>query len=191
MLSHFISYCHKHQPLSPKFIDYIKADARIVEINRNTQIETFASKRPGVLFIITGIVRKYINYKTKEISIDFISENDFIDFTGQFEQNSNPHEIIMQTLEPTKMAYLPYHLLEKLQTECFEYWPLISILRSNKITHLNNQALISRIPNGAERYRMFCNTNSNYRRIAAKYLASYLAMREETLSRIKNGLRNI
>lgn len=188
MISPLISYCQQYQQLSPKFIELIKNSASIFEVDKNTDLESFLAGNLGAFFLINGLIRKYSTFENKEITLGFVFEKDIFGSNiikeCYFEQN----RIGLQTLEKTTMVFVPYVLLEKFKMQCKESIVLFDKITRRKLSELNHQSAISRIPNATSRYKMFCKSVPGPDRIQGKFLASYLAIREETLSRIRHHL---
>lgn len=186
MISPLITYCQQHQHLSNKLIERIKNIASIHEVEKNTDLGDFLAGHSGVFFLINGLIRKYSMFENKEITLGFVFEKDLFgsDIINEcyFEHN----RIGLQTLEKTTVIFVPYVMLEKLKTQCKESIVLFDKIIRRKLSDLNYQSAISRIPNATSRYNMFCKSVPYPDRIQGKFLASYLAMREETLSRIRH-----
>ena len=141
------------------------------------------------LFVIKkGLVRGFYEEEDSEVTTWISSDNEvFTSITGYF-RNQEALENI-QALEETHCVYLKYEDMNY----CFKHFPeakdLNRIMMEEYYLHAENRAYMARIPNALNRWNHFVSrTNPEIiSRIPKKYLASFLAMRPETLSRIMNS----
>ncbi|WP_316848559.1 hypothetical protein [Pedobacter psychrodurus] len=137
-------------------------------------------------FIIKGMVRGFVKEHKKDISTWFGFENQIIEAIRHPQQQSDHSLEYLQALENCQLVRIPYSLTDSLSAHCPE-WNIIG----RKILEIQyyqaaERSIIARIPNAAGRYLKLESTAFDIDRIPQRYLASYLGIRLETLSRIRN-----
>ncbi len=141
------------------------------------------------LYVIKkGLVRGFFLDDEMDITTWISYDNEiFTSITGYF-RNQKALENI-QALEETHCVYLKYEDMNY----CFKHFPemkdLNRIMMEEYYFHAENRAYMARIPNAVNRWNYFASKipSEIRNRIPKKYLASFLAMRPETLSRILKG----
>ena len=131
------------------------------------------------------MVRGYFVSDTSEITTWIDSENEvFTSITGFF-RNQKSEEYI-QSLETTYCDYLEY----KDYKYCLNHFPemrhINRILLEEYYILAEHRVYLARIPNAGKRLDFFMKNRKPeiIDRIPRKHLASYLAIRPETLSRL-------
>lgn len=185
MVTPFISYCKANHPLSTKFIKLIQSDAYILEVSRHEDLTQLLQDTDSTFFLSSGLIRKYIEHQGKDITLDFLGEENLLDSDLFKHHYLEGQQLRLQALEDCRLIVMPHALIKKLLRHCPESGFVLKTLMMSKIYQLNQQSALSRIPDASARYQIFCSMFSNNKRIPGKYLASYLGMRPETLSRVK------
>lgn len=138
-----------------------------------------------IYFIEQGLVRRYYLKDDKEITTDFIRENEFIISPLSFYTQQPSYEFI-EAIEDTKlwslshrqMAYLyatypDFNMVGRILTE--QYY-IRSELRAHYLRHLTAE----------ERYQQFFQNNKDLlNRISGKHVATLLGLTPETYSRMR------
>lgn len=136
-------------------------------------------------FIVKGVIRSFIKQEKKEITTWINEENSIVSSIRNLGVNSFSGEYL-QTLESCELIAIPADALQRvydLYPEANYYGRIIieDCYRSSE-----ERAYISRIPSALKRYKHFEATNAHLlQRIPLKYIASYLGITLETLSRIR------
>lgn len=138
-----------------------------------------------IYFIETGIVRSFYEHRDEEINSWFFSEGDVIISVQSF-YTREPGTEYLQALEPTETWYVSYDELQFIYHN-FPEFNFIGRVLTEKYYALSEQRLVAmRKQTATERYQHLLKSNPNLvQRVSAKYLASYLGISAETLSRIK------
>lgn len=138
-----------------------------------------------IFFIKKGLVRCFYENHEKEICSWFMKEGDCIISVESFFQQKISFENI-QTLEDTTTFYIEYHELQYIYRN-FPEFNFIGRTLTEKYYVLSEQRLFSmRMHTASERYNLLMkNLPELIQRVPSKYLASYLGIAEETLSRSK------
>ena len=136
-------------------------------------------------FIKKGMVRGYFEIDSSEITTWVDTENEvFSSITGFFRNEKSLENI--QSLEKTYCDYLEYEDYKY----CWDHFPemrqINRILLEEYYILAEQRVYLARIPNASKRLDYFMEHSKPHivDRIPKKYLASFLAMRPETLSRL-------
>ncbi|HMR92869.1 MAG TPA: Crp/Fnr family transcriptional regulator [Chitinophagaceae bacterium] len=136
-------------------------------------------------FIHKGLLRAYIKYAGKEITTWINPENE-ITTSIRSMSNNEPSREYIQALEDSDLIVIPYTALQQL----YDNYPVMNtigrIVLEEYYGGAEDRAFISRIPNAEMRYDHFLRSSPELAtRVPSKYIASYLGMTEETLSRLR------
>lgn len=146
--------------------------------------------RPGDLcdkmyLIKEGMMRGFFISSNKDITTWISTENElFTSITGYF--RNQPARESIQALEETHCEYLTYDTMQTSLKKYPEMKEINRILLEEYYMHAENRAFIARIPNAKHRWNHYLQHSNTaiLDRIPKKYIASLLAMRPETLSRL-------
>lgn len=140
----------------------------------------------NIAFIERGLVRLYYLHDGKEVSNCFCRENSFTSsykslITGQ------ESEMSIQAIEETKLIVLSYDSLQKL-FEKDPFWQQIGRLAAeNEFVNSESHNRFLKDLSATERYlEILKNDRELLQRVPLNYLATYLQIAPETLSRIRN-----
>lgn len=132
----------------------------------------------------SGMVRSYYQHGDKQVTIWFAAENDFaasISFNGQ------PSYETVECIEDCRFLYITYHDMEDL---CRRYECINTISRKSTEEYcmvLNNRIYSFQVLSATERYHELQeNEPAVVQRAPLHYIASYLGISQETLSRIRH-----
>jgi CRP-like cAMP-binding protein len=182
-----IKFFNELQPLAPAVIELCAAHTYKVKIKKNALLVCPDSVCTECLFfILKGAVRGFILDEDKDITVWLTDENNLI---GNFRNPGVPkmnYKEHMQALEDTELLVMPYDLIDQLYAK----FPETNIIGRKLLAihyHVSQErSILSRIPSAEARYKQFKETHPLLHfRVPVKFLASYLGMRIETLSRLR------
>ncbi|MBQ8675767.1 MAG: Crp/Fnr family transcriptional regulator [Bacteroidaceae bacterium] len=141
-----------------------------------------------LFFITKGLIRIYnVNAEADELTCEILHENDVF-LLEQCLFSGMPSDFHVQTLEPTTLYGIDFPTLRTLA----DIHPDINQLLYNILTQdilQKNDYLNTLYLHPKDRYSHLLETNSEVvRRTPLKYIASYLRMAPETLSRVRNTM---
>ncbi|MEQ5789874.1 Crp/Fnr family transcriptional regulator [Muricauda sp. NFXS6] len=172
-------------PLSPSLKNYLVQHIKSCSFEKNQLISKAGEICNRLYLIKKGLVRGYFVSEGLEITTWLDSENEvFTSITGFF--RNEPSQENIQSLENTYCDYLEYEDYKY----CLNHFPemrhINRILLEEYYILAEHRVYLARIPNARKRLAYFMGNIKPQivERIPRKHLASYLAIRPETLSRL-------
>jgi CRP-like cAMP-binding protein len=143
-----------------------------------------------IYFIQRGLLRCFYQKNDVEICSWFMKEGDVIISVESFFRQRTSYESI-QALENCELYYISYKELQQIY-KTFPEFNFIARVLTEKYYCVSEQRLYSiRMMRAAERYEYLLEHHPEFiLRVPAKYIASYLGIAPEMLSKIKTGKSN-
>ncbi|MCX2574954.1 Crp/Fnr family transcriptional regulator [Pedobacter sandarakinus] len=184
ILLNFLNYL---QPLKPSLINLARKNTFKLFLKKNELISLPTDQHQECLFfIIKGLVRGFVIDEDKDITTLIASENQMLGSIRNHLPGKLKYQEKFQALEDSELVVLPYQILDGLYAKFPELNVLARKLLAIQYNFSQERSILSRIPSAEARYRQFNEANPSVRsRVPVKFLASYLGMRIETLSRIR------
>ncbi|WDF53485.1 Crp/Fnr family transcriptional regulator [Mucilaginibacter sp. KACC 22063] len=139
-------------------------------------------------FIETGMVRFYIPKETSELTFSFGFENSFISGYDSF-LTQQPSSYNIETLAPTVLWRLSYHDLQSIYADT-AIGNYIGRKASEELFLRKSKRELSLLNDNAEtRYlNLFTEQPKLIKQIPLKYIASYIGITPQALSRIRKSI---
>ncbi|MCX2575894.1 Crp/Fnr family transcriptional regulator [Pedobacter sandarakinus] len=185
--SPLIEVFRKFHPLTPELEAIINEHTFPVEFGKNKHIASPSKRNKYLFLILSGATYGYIKLDKQKITTWFAIENDFAGTINNLWEDAATDEYI-ETIEQVMAIAIP-HSMSKMM---FEQYPVANLI-GRKLTEMylkaaSERALLSRMPGAAKRYERFVAMYPRLiNRIPLKCVASFIGVRLETLSRIRNG----
>lgn len=142
-----------------------------------------------LFFLTEGLIRKYENVRKKEITLHFYAEKQFVSVYDSFLQQS-PSLSYLQALEPCRGYSLSHESVKKLY-HVDQKWERIGrmIVEGVYVREMNRvRKLLSY--NSTELYEMMLVEDIEWLdRVNQKFIASYLGISPESLSRLRKKVQ--
>jgi hypothetical protein len=186
---YIILFLNSIYPLSTSLKNYLIDHIKSCSFEKNELISKAGEVCNRLYLIKKGMVRGYFLSDSSEITTWIDSENEvFTSITGFF-RNQESQEYI-QSLEKTYCDYLEYDDYKYCLNHFPEMRQINRILLEDYYILAEHRVYLARIPNARKRLDYFIAYSKPMfvDRIPKKYLASFLAMRPETLSRLMKEL---
>lgn len=146
------------------------------------QLENYLS------FIDTGVIRYYVVANDKEITFDFAFKNSFYCAYDSFYDRRNTKSYI-QAITDCKLYSISHENLQMLYKKCETAKKLGRIATEFLLTKKVKRELDLLTTSPQERYENLLQEHPKYvQQIPLKYLASYIGVVPETLSRIRKRI---
>jgi len=137
--------------------------------------------------IEAGAVRVFLLTELEELTIRFGYEGSYINSLSSFLKES-PSEFYIETVRKTKITYIPRQALLDMAYESPENHKAYTQLLENLISQQIEREIDLLTISPAQRLeRVLARSPNLFQQIPMKYIASYLRMTPETLSRIRNS----
>lgn len=182
----FIQSLDRIHPLSSEVKSYLSQHIQLKSYKKNDIIHAAGTVFDSIYYIKKGVLRGFYQYNSKEITTWFSQENQLAACISSF-NNYGPSKESIQVIEDAEVYVLKVSLLQDLYNRFPEFNYIVRILYQEYLMEAEERAFIARLTEASLKYDHFVTTYGNLlRRIPLKYVASFLGMTLETLSRIRN-----
>ena len=189
--SPLVSYLNRIAPLPENVIDLIDSKSFPVEVCKGKFFLKPGSITDHLYFIVKGVVQGCIKEEGKMITTWINEENEMVGSIRTL-GTKDPCREYLQALEDTYLIAIAFEMTEYI----FNTYPATNVI-GRRLWEYNyrsaeERAYICRIKSAEKKYKRFLETKPGLiQRISHKYIASYLGMTLETLSRIRNRKNKI
>ncbi len=167
-------------------LDLAKEFLEPLKLKKKEHFISFNQKITHLGFITKGIFRSYyINEKGNEITTCFCNVNEFIYvLLSSLHPDNSP--IAIQAIEPSEMLILSFADLNKLYSLSSNWLAFTNHLIRMDISESFNFSMKISEKEAFDKYNNFMKSKPDLiNRVPMKYLASYLGISFETLSRVR------
>jgi CRP-like cAMP-binding protein len=180
-----LSYFH---PLSDGVVQFIKEHSYFVTFNKGELLLEEGHVCEHIYFIKRGVVRGFIREGKREITTWITAEGEMVSSILTFEVKGSSIEN-MQAIEDCELLALTLADLQKLYDQFPEFNIVSRKLLQQYYSDAESRAFIVRLTNAETKYRQFLIRYSHFaNRIPLTYIASFLGITLETLSRVRRKL---
>ncbi|WP_293304445.1 Crp/Fnr family transcriptional regulator [Pedobacter sp. UBA5917] len=183
--SPLITIFKSYHPLSPEIEDIINTYTFPVRFGKNKHIASPLKQNRYIYLILEGAVHGYLKMGNKKITTWIVAENELAGTIRNLWENEVSDEYI-ETIDPVFAIAIPHEMSKLL----YENFPIANYV-GRKMTEIyfqgaTERAYICRLPTALKRYQRFLVSYPHLiNRVPLKYVASFIGMRLETLSRIR------
>lgn len=182
-----IDFIKSLHPIKDEIAEYIKKNSTEKKIPRGKILLEAGEVCEHYYFIKRGMVRGFIIEDGKEITTWICREGEVVTSIQNLLDIQAVGENI-KTLEHCDLVIMPTSGILYLYDTYPEFNTVGRKLLERYYYDAQQRAIICRIPNAAKRYEHFLNTRPELvNRVPGKYIASFLNMTEETLSRVRSA----
>lgn len=172
-------------PVSPEAQQYLRDHVSFCEVSKRKLLLKEGTFCEHIYFISKGAIRGFTREGSKDITTWIVVENELVSSILSLDHQVKARENI-QALEKCVLLSLPLTELEA----WYEKFPETNILARKILQRYyadaENRAFIARLTKAENKYRHFLTHHQALaNRIPLKYIASYLGVTLETLSRIR------
>ncbi|QNR84953.1 Crp/Fnr family transcriptional regulator [Pedobacter riviphilus] len=182
-----IQYMEQYHELSDNLIAQYEKHCSLVTIRKNKHIVSPVDSNASLYFVKSGIVRGFIKDDAKDITTWFCFGNNIVGAIRHPDLQSNHSIEYLQALEDCELIRIPYTLIDYAYSHFEEANIIGRKLLALHYYAASERSILARIPNALRRYqKLAASRKVDLNKIPLRYLASYLGMRLETLSRIRS-----
>ena len=185
MVEKLIARLNGLHPMSEALTERIMTITKITTHPKKTILLKDGDVNNYICMVISGLVRSYYINEGKDITSRFMDEGFIITSWISFYTRKPGNEFI-ETQEDTTLACVHYNDIQKLYDE----FPEFNIIGRKQVEYsfylseLRTRML--RKHTAEEKYKFFLDNHPTLmQRVSLKYIATYLGMNEETLSRVR------
>ena len=182
----FFNHINNYYPLSQAAQEALEESSEKIEFYKNDLLLKEGTVCRHLYFIEKGAVRGFYNLDGKEITHWFGFENDFVTSFHSFITSEFAVENIM-FLEYSIVWAIPKEKIQNLFDTFHETERLVRIVYEKYYIRLEERFVNAQFKTAAERYEsLLQHTPHILNRVPLGYIAAYLGITQETLSRIRN-----
>ncbi|WP_316737321.1 Crp/Fnr family transcriptional regulator [Pedobacter aquatilis] len=187
--SPLISIFKAFHPLNKNIEKIINEETFPVIFKKNKFISSPLHRNKYIFLILEGTVRGFMKHGNKEITTWISKENELVGTIRNLWEDEATEEYI-QAIEPILAIAIP-HTMSK---ELYQKFPIANYV-GRKMTEIYyaqafERGYLSRLQSAERRYKRFLKSYPDLiERVPLKYIASFLSMRLETLSRIRAKIK--
>ncbi|MCO6498688.1 MAG: Crp/Fnr family transcriptional regulator [Chitinophagaceae bacterium] len=176
------------QPIPPAE-KYLFNHSELLRKKKGSILVKSGENNSNVFFIIKGVVRGYMKYGSQNITTWIAEEGEMVGTIRNFELPVPSNEEL-EVIEDAILVRINSETLDYVYDKYPEANRIARLVVSLNYREAEERAYISRIPSAEARYRRFIEYRGELlNRIPLKYIASYLGMKLETLSRIRKKVK--
>jgi len=175
-------------PLSEGIKDYFRKHTYSCSFRKGKLLLKAGEVCEHIYFIKKGAVRGFIKDGTKDITTWITAENEVVSSISSLDIRE-PAQENMQAIENCEMLALTYTDFQNLYVKFPEFNIVARKLLQKYYQDAERRAFIARVTKAEKKYRLFLTRYGHLaNRIPLKYIASFLGITLETLSRVRKKL---
>ena len=187
-LSTVIDTLDHFYPLSEGIRDYFKNHSFSSSFRKGKLLLKAGEICDHIYFIKKGAVRGFIKVGAKDITTWITAENELVSSITSLDTRQ-PAQENMQAIENCELLALTYADVQDLYIKFPEFNIVARKLLQKYYQDAEGRAFIARLTNAEKKYRLFITKYGHLvNRIPLKYIASFLGITLETLSRVRKKL---
>jgi CRP-like cAMP-binding protein len=187
-VSSVITILNYFHPVSEDIVKFLKEHAYSVFFNKGELLLEAGQVCEHVYFIKKGVVRGFIKEGKKDITTWITAEGEMVSSILSFEVKGSSIEN-MQAIEDCETLALALVDLEELYEQFPEFNVISRKLLQQYYSDAEGRAFIARLTNAETKYKQFLIRYSYLaNRVPLTYIASFLGITLETLSRVRRKL---
>lgn len=181
----FINGINNIYPLSDELKEALGNYYELIECPKKSVLLRAGQTCDYVYFVIKGLLRTYYLKDGNEICSRFMEEQHIVISINSF-YTRKPGDEFIETLEDCTLARIHHDKLQKIYKEHIEFNYIARVWTEHYCSMSEERLYLLRSLNAKERYTFFLNNHPGLmQRVPLKYIASYLGMNMETLSRMR------
>ncbi|WP_316806789.1 Crp/Fnr family transcriptional regulator [Pedobacter agri] len=183
--SPLISIFKKFHPLNDEIEKRINQHTFPISYKKNKYLVSPVDRNKYLFLIVKGVVRGFIKDGVSEITTWIAQENEIVGTIRNLWVDGDSDEYL-QALEDVDLIAIPHVLSEYLYENFAEANIVGRKMMELYYRSAEERAYLCRISSAEKRYKRFLVSFPDLiNRVSLKYIASFLAVRLETLSRIR------
>ena len=188
MLEFLFKFMDTIYPLSDEVKRNIEHSMEIIEVPKNHLLLREDQRCDHIFVVISGVVRMYYIKDGQEVCSRFAEEQQLCLPVNSFFSRVKSYEYI-ETIVPCTIARIHYDKLQQLYKDHIEFNYVARVFTEHYFIRSEERLFLLRKQSAEERYLFLCKQYPPIiQRVPLKYIASYLGITLETLSRIRKKI---
>jgi CRP-like cAMP-binding protein len=188
MLEILFQYMNAIRPLSDDLKEVLARDLEIIEVPKRQLLLREGQTSDYIFVVIKGLLRMYYIKDGEEICSRFMEEQRMAMSVSSFYSRTPAYEYI-ETLEPCVLARIHYTALQKIYNERDDFIFIARVITEQYFIRSEERLFLIRKQSAEERYVYFIeHYPALLQRVPLMYIATYLGLTLETLSRIRKKI---
>ena len=180
-----VEFINNIYPLTDEIMEFMSSRTTFKKVSKGKFLLKPGEYCNDYYYIHKGILRSYIKYGEKEITIWINPEGEITTAIRSIAGSRLSDEYI-QVIENAELVVIPFNAMRELYERFPEMNKVGRMLLEEYYAASEERVFIARLPNAQARYQHFINSRPELlNRIPLKYVASYLGITLETLSRLR------
>jgi CRP-like cAMP-binding protein len=173
-------------PMSDELKEAVRGHTKFIQCRPGDFILREGQVCNRACLIVKGLARSYYIIEDRDITSRFMDEGFIATSWMSFYTQQPGHEFI-EALEETTLACLDYDVIQQL----YKQFPEANAIGRQQVEYAffmaEQRTQLLRKHTAEEKYKFFIDNHpSLLQRVSLKYIATYLGMNEETLSRVRS-----
>ena len=188
MLETLFAYMNSIRPLGEGLKQVLAANLEIVEVPKKHLLLKEGQVSNYIYVVVKGLLRMYYIKDGEEICSRFMDEQHMAMSVNSFYSRVPGYEYI-ETIEPSTLARIHHDNLEKIYKEQNDFNFIARVITEQYFIRSEERLYLIRKHSAEERYVYFIEHYPELlQRVPLMYIATYLGITLETLSRIRKKL---
>ncbi len=176
-------------PMSNELMASLEASFEITEVPKRTLLLADGQTSNYIYVVLKGLLRMYYVKDGEEVCSRFMDEQYLLAMSVNSFYSRQPGYEYIETLEPCVLGRIHYDKLQALYNTFIEFNYTARVITERFYIRSEERLFLIRKQTAEERYLFFSNKYPDLmQRVPLKYIATYLGLTLETLSRIRKKL---
>lgn len=183
-----LNYIHQFHKISDRAIKHLLPRLKIKDAVKGELLAHAGGRCDNMYFVLKGILRGYIIDNKREVTTWITAENELVTSIRSFVLHMPTRENIA-AIEDCRLICLHYDDLQYMYDNFFDFNVMGRKIAELYYVHAEDRAFICRLGKAVDRYNYFMLNNAHLmNRVPLTYIASFLGIRLDSLSRIRKTL---
>jgi CRP-like cAMP-binding protein len=183
-----VDYITTYSKVNEGTLKHLVGKLQVKEIRKGDKLYDAGEICTHIYFVVKGILRGYIIDNSKEVTTWITSENAMVASIKSFLLQA-PTEENIAAIEDCRLVGIHYTDLQYMYDTFPDFNTAGRRITEYYYTHAESRAFLGRLSKATDRYNYFMANNGDViNRIPLTYIASYLGIRLDSLSRIRKRL---
>ncbi len=188
MLSPLFNFISNIKPISNELKELLAQKLEIIEVPKKTLLLREGQTCNHIHVVVSGLLRMYYMKDGEEVCSRFIDESLMAISVKSF-YSRQPGDEYIETLEPCILARIHKDELELIYKEHDEFNYIARVITEQYFIRSEERQYLLRKQSAEERYLYFMDNYPHLlQRVPLTYIASYIGLTLETLSRIRKKI---